>query len=426
MRNRWIYRIYNGLLLVLLPFIGAWIALRWRKRFFAHAGERWNERWGRYPDERRHEFSGGSWWWVHAVSLGEIRAIESFLRKASRRNDVRIVLSVMTPEAIAYAAENRLAHQVIAAPIDLPWIVRRVFRFIRPALFVSVESEFWPNLLREARRSGAKVALINGRLSEHSFRTYRRLRPIVSALWDSVDLWAVRQEQDAARFAALGVPADRIRVTGNLKYDLPLPATRNGRAPSAETGPVLVFGSTREGEEEQLAPVIESLRRRWPGLHAIWAPRHIERIPELEALMRSRGWVVARKTTSGGAPTGSSRDLLWDSMGDLLDAYRRADIAIVGGSFVPKGGQNPIEPASLEMPVIFGPSMENFYGIAERLVKHGGARQVALDQLGECLDDLLRHPEARRAMGHQARAAVEQAQGATEATLKLLDELTHA
>src|SRR5262249_47070074 len=149
--------------------------------------------------------------------------------------------------------------------IDLPWVVRRDFRIVRPELFISVESEFWPNLLREAKRSGARVALINGRMSEHSFRNYRAIRFAMSALWENLDLCAVRQEQDAARLAALGIPRERLHVTGNLKYDVSaLDPRGDRRAAHRQVGPVVVMGSTREGEETQLLPVIERVRQNWP------------------------------------------------------------------------------------------------------------------------------------------------------------------
>ena len=163
----------------------------------------------------------GRWWWVHAVSMGEVKAIETFLRRAPKEAGVKVLLTAVTPEAIAWASEQKVADVVIAAPIDLPWIVRRVFRAVRPAVFISVESEFWPNLLREANRSGAKVGSDQrahlGAFISSPMRAFSRF---CSALWEMFDLFAVRQSQDAQRFAALGVPAEKIQVTGNLKYDL--------------------------------------------------------------------------------------------------------------------------------------------------------------------------------------------------------------
>ena len=427
MINRSLFRIYNGLVFLAVPFILLFIVVRWRKRFFSKGFDRWSERWGHLPEDQLVRIrQKGPWWWVHAVSLGEVKAIETFLRKAPAHARAQILLSVVTPEAITYAVENKVAQEIIAAPIDLPWVVRRVFKEVRPQLFISVESEFWPNVLREAKRSGARVALINGRLSEHSFKSYSHARWIMQALWDCFDLWAVRQDQDAVRFRSLGVPAGKIQVTGNLKYDSPIGSGSHEPARSSKTSvPVLVLGSTREGEEGQLLPVLQKLRVEWPGLKVIWAPRHLDRISELETLLTTQGLLCRRKSGLGTADENGHppTNILWDTMGDLLEAYRQADVAVVGGSFVPKGGQNPIEPAALRLPVVFGPSMDNFHGIADALVENGGARQVSLAELGDCLNDLLKNPEARRTMGDKARQTVENAQGATQRTLALLEKL---
>jgi 3-deoxy-D-manno-octulosonic-acid transferase len=424
MKNRWIFRLYNLLVLVSLPFILVGVALRWRKRF-ARGLERWSERWGHLSPEilarlRAFPTSKGGWWWVHAVSLGEVKSIEVFLRQVPPQAGARVLLSVVTPEALAWAVEKKVADKVIAAPIDLPWVVRRVARAVHPRLFVSVESEFWPNLLREARRAGAKVALVNGRISAHSYNRYKHIHGILSAVWECFDIVAVRQHEDASRFVDLGVPQRLVHVTGNLKYDLPLPERSNGAPAYDPSKLTLVVGSSREGEEKELLPVMEKLRHTYPALRVIWAPRHIDRIPELERLFADAGVACAKKSQ------GTAAHLLWNSMGDLVDAYRQADIALVGGSFVPKGGQNPLEPAALGVPVVFGPSMENFHGISEVLVQQGGARQVTLPELGQCLAELFERSDKRQEMGRRARRALESRQGATDKTLALLKELVRA
>jgi len=423
MKSRWIFRLYNLLVLLALPFILVGVMIRWRKRF-ARGIERWSERWGKLSPEtiarlRQGVSSGGGWWWVHAVSLGEVKSIEVFLREIPKQARVKVLLSVVTPEALAWALEKQVADEIIAAPIDLPWVVRRVFAVVKPRLFVSVESEFWPNLLREAKRSGARVALVNGRISAHSYESYKTIRSLMSVLWECFDLLAVRQHEDALRFTDLGVPPQLVHVTGNLKYDLPLPDRSNGHPLASSSHLTLVIGSSREGEEKMLLPVMEKLKVRCPDLRIIWAPRHIDRIGEIESLFASLSLPCSRKSAHASAAV----DILWDSMGDLLDAYKQADIAVVGGSFVPKGGQNPIEPAALSVPVVFGPSMENFHGIAEVLIQQGGARQVTLAELERCLGELLENKDTRHEMGQRARQAVESRQGATDKTLSLLKKL---
>lgn len=426
-QHRWVYRIFNGLVLLGLPLVVGYILVRWRRRVLSNGFRHWPERWGLLSPEQQAHLAGSPWWWVHAVSLGEVKAIHTFLRQAPQAVGVRILLSVVTPEALGWARSHQVADEILAAPIDLPWVVRRVFHRVRPQMFIFVESEFWPNLLREARCSGAQVALINGRISQHSFESYRKIRAILGALWENVDLFAVRQKQDAQRFAELGVDPQKIRVTGNLKYDLGFSTATSQGKESEKLEAVVVMGSTREGEETQLLPVLERLRAQYPQLRVIWAPRHLERVPELEALLVSRGLSYEKKSwmARNGHPfPGGPSYLLWDSMGDLLEAYQQADVAVIGGSFVPKGGQNPIEPAALKIPVLFGPWMDNFQGIAENLVEQGGAWQVSVDELETRLGDLLRDPEHRKQMGERASRAVEKEQGATERTLKLLTSLS--
>jgi len=416
--KHWIFHLYNILILALFPLIVIGVVVRWRTRVLAHGFFRWNERWGRFNESQKAELSKGAWWWVHAVSVGEVKAIEPLLRRAPSKAGVRILLSVVTPEALLWAKERQLADIVTAAPIDLPWVVRKVFRRVRPQWFISVESEFWPNLLREARLSGARVALVNGRLSQRSFHSYRQFRCLIRELWGCLDLWAVRQDEDADRFRELGVPAEKIRVTGNIKYDIPLPH-RPTAEPSSE-GLVLTLGSTREGEEEVLLPVLQSLRQRYPSLQIIWAPRHVERCFDIAKLLSSAGVKAIRKSTLEGERLPARGDVIWDTMGDLLDAYAAATLVVVGGSYVSKGGQNPLEPAALKRAIVFGPSMENFKGIADDLVKEGGARQVPLHELQQTLDRLLQDPTERSHMGERARRVLESRQGATERTLELL------
>jgi 3-deoxy-D-manno-octulosonic-acid transferase len=423
MKSRWVFRLYNLLVLIALPFILVGVMLRWRRRF-ARGIERWSERWGHLAPEQLTRFQSGAWWWVHAVSLGEVKAIEVFLKQIPKHAEVKVLLSLVTPEAISWAVEKKLADEIIAAPVDLPWVVRRVFAVVKPKLFISVESEFWPNLLREAKRSGARVALVNGRISAHSYESYMHIRSFLPVLWDNFDLVAVRQHEDASRFTDLGMPQRLVHVTGNLKYDLPLPSRSfNGSTLHGDEKLTLVVGSSREGEEKELLPVMEKLKSRYPGLRVIWAPRHVDRIGEIESLFAARALGCARK--SSGSSTESSH-ILWDSMGDLLEAYKQADVAVVGGSFVPKGGQNPIEPAALSLPVVFGPSMENFHGIAEVLVQQGGASQVTLPELESCLSELFEKADKRQEMGRRARQAVESRQGATDKTLTLLKGLVRA
>jgi 3-deoxy-D-manno-octulosonic-acid transferase len=423
-QGRLTYSLFNSVLIGALPLVAGYVLLRWRRRVIKGLSLG-TERWGRLDQARIDRFKSGRWWWVHAVSVGEVKAIHSFLKQAPDTAGVKIALSLLTPEALEWAARHKIADEIFPAPIDLPWIVRRIFKAIHPELFISVESEFWPNLLREARRSGARVALINGRISERSFRSYRRFRIFLKPLWNTLDLLAVRQPQDAERFRALGIPAEKIHVTGNLKYDLvaALPRSDHHNTP-VFAKPLVVVGSSREGEENLLIPALEAARVKFPDIRIIIAPRHLERLEEVEQLLKSRGLAAQRKSV--WAADLKAPYILWDSMGDLLEAYRQADISVIGGSFVPRGGQNPIEPAVFGVPVLFGPSMDNFHGIADRLIRQGGALQVSLSDLAVNLIRLLGDPAERREMGGKARAAIESGQGATKRTLDILGDLVRA
>jgi len=203
-----------------------------------------------------------------------------------------------------------------------------------------------------------------------------------------------------------------------MKYDIPLlppPVMAE-----TLTNPVLMFGSTREGEEDVLAPVVQELRTLWPGLRVIWAPRHIERVPQIEKDLLSRNWASERRSVCG-PQTETPANLIWDTFGNLMEAYHLADVAVIGGSYVGKGGQNPLEPAALGKPVVFGPSMENFHDIAQALTDAGGARQVPLDQLAITLRILFQQPVERQRMVRQAQTVLTRASGATDRTLTLLE-----
>lgn len=418
MVNSILFLTYTALGLLLMPAIAVGILVRWRRRFLTKGLVRWSQRWGRLPPEAlRLLRSGGGWWWVHAVSVGEVKAIEPFLKRIPERAGVRVLLSVVTPEAIAWATGRRLADVVIAAPIDLPWVVRRIAMAVRPAWFITVESEFWPNLLHETGRCGAKVALINGRLSERSTRSYHRIRWAMKVVWDSLDVVAVRQEEDAARFRSLGVAPERIVITGNLKFDVPLPPLEV--LPDEPGKWVVTLGSTREGEESLIAEVLAGLRTRYPDLRLIWAPRHVDRTPKVEAVLNTHGLRAVRRSAVG-MHWDRRTDLIWDTMGNLSDAFLMSHLVIMGGSFVPKGGQNPLEPAALGKAVLFGPSMENFRGIADAIVQEGGARQVTQASLAQDVERLLVSPAEREALGAGGRRFLESRQGATERTLDLL------
>lgn len=418
-RTMYVKLFYNVMILLLLPFIILFVFIRWRKRVWSKGFLQLSHRFGFLSKDEREKIFQDTRpkWWIHAASIGEVKAIQTFLERLPKATDVHTVLTTVTPEAYQWAKKEKVADTVLTAPFDLLPCVWNFFRQIRPAYFISVESELWPNLMWEAKASGAKVAFINGRLSERSFRSYRRFQWILKSLWTNVDCFSVRQQQDADRFQGLGVDPSKIVVTGNLKYDrLPHEEMKQPKNPSEPL--TIVIGSTREGEEAILLPIVQIIRRAHPNVRWIWAPRHIERLAEIESLFRAQQEIIARKSVF--LKESWSLSVLWDSVGDLMQAYAQSDLAIIGGSFVKKGGQNPIEPAALGLPVIFGPSMENFYGVSEKLVEKGGAFQVSVDQLGDKVSQLITNESLRKSMGNHARAVVDSEQGATDQTIRQL------
>lgn len=356
--------------------------------------------------------------WVHAVSVGEALAVEPLVAELRRRFPQRKVLISTTTRTGQELARLRYGEEnVFYFPLDFAFACRRVLRAIKPALVVIAETEIWPNFLREARRAGARLAFVNGRMSDRSFRGYRRLRGLLRTALAPVGLFLMQSEEDAKRMRAVGAREDRVQVGGNLKFDLP-PPKRPDFLPDlervAQSAPIIVAGSTLAGEEEQVLEAVSTARfvkGRKPVL--VLAPRHPERFEEVARLLAKRGAHFIRRrqlAEAGGRPD----VVLLDTLGELAGVYSVATLAFVGGSLVPKGGHNPIEPAFWGKPVLFGPSMENFRSMAEALVKAGAAFQVnSAEAMGLLLATLLASPEARERAGAAARAVVERERGAS-------------
>lgn len=374
------------------------------------------ERLGRVPDRIRQTAPGAVW--VHAVSVGEALAVAALLEELRRRfPQKKILVSTTTRTGQEVAAKRLPCDATFYFPLDFAFACRRYLRAVQPALVVIAETEIWPNFLCEARRAGARVAFVNGRISDRSFRGYRRWRFFLRGVLAGVDFFLMQTEEDAHRITALGARPDRVAVGGNLKFDLPQPA-RPEFLPElehmAQGAPIVVAGSTLAGEETKLLDAV-SLNRDIRGRRAllVLAPRHPERFDEVAQLLRERKLEFVRRSqwhTDGHRPD----VVLLDTLGELAGVYAAATVAFVGGSLVPAGGHNPIEPALWGKPVLFGPSMENFRGVATALVEERGAFQVnSVDEMGILLATLLSDPAACRRTGAAARAVVERERGAT-------------
>ncbi len=365
--------------------------------------------------------------WIQAVSVGELAVALSFMDELRRRDPaVRFVLTTNTSTGHALALKKVRAPDVtLYFPLDVPWVVPRVLRRIRPSAVVLVENEMWPNLIRAARKQGIPTVMINGRISEHSFRGYRKIRFITRDLLPRIHWFCVQSGADRDRLLALGAPAGRLEITGSAKYDIaPTPPTAEVRARAvlekigvAPGDPVLVGGSTWDGEEAALAGLLPELRRRHPRLMLVLVPRHAERRDAVLAVLRERGLtVIQRSRFPDDAPAPPERPdvLLVDTTGELRGFYAAADVVFVGKSLTQTGGQNPIEPARDGKPIVTGPHMENFPAVAQDFAEAGAWVQAAdAEGLGAAVQRLLDDSAERRRLGEAAAALVARKAGAT-------------
>jgi 3-deoxy-D-manno-octulosonic-acid transferase len=398
---------------------------------------------GRDPDQRSarlgrinvadgSEGAGRKRVWVHAASVGEIEAVRPVVRRlALERAGLEILVTTMTV-AGRDAARRRIPALVGAylAPLDFAPAVRRFLARTRPHLILIAETELWPNFFCESARSGAKVALINGRISERSLQRYRWVRSLIAEALGAADLLLVQTSADAERFRELGAPDDRISVTGNTKFDLheSCAALRPALAAFARSRPILLAGSTAPGEELIVLEAYRRLLVHFPKLTLGVAPRHPERVAEVEATLRAAGFAYARAseliTESDSCPAAASV-LLIDTMGELRSFYQRAAIAFVGGSIAPpRGGQSLAEPATASVPVLFGPHYENHREVGDAIIANqGGAIVKDARDLEYACSKWLADDNARRAAGQCARAVIERLADGAALTVRRLEPM---
>jgi 3-deoxy-D-manno-octulosonic-acid transferase len=383
------------------------------------------ERLGRVPAG----VAGGPSIWVHAVSVGEILAARPLVAALKERFPrYRLVVSTTTRTGHAVARRQMAAAgALLYAPFDWPGPVRRTLAAVNPVLLILVETEIWPNLIHEARRRGARVALVNGRISVRSFGRYRRVRRWLSRVLAEVDLFLMQGKAHADRLEELGAPANRVRVLGNLKFDAPAPAALPqdlARLLASRAGrPLWVAGSTVAGEEASVLRAFGVASERVPGLGLLLAPRHPERFGEVAALVEAAGFACQRR---------SARDTVWspgavlllDTLGELAHVYPIASVVFVGGSLVPAGGHNILEAAVAGRAVVVGPHMENFREIADTFRAEDAFVEVATaEALGHAVGELLGDDARRRDLGERARSLVEQNRGALQRTVDALADL---
>jgi len=394
--------------------------------------EKFGQRLGIYDCDVRARLSKQRSTWLHAVSVGEVN-IALKLANALRalEPDLHCVLTTTTTTGFALANQSVPSWiEVMYTPLDYWPIMRRAFAVIRPVRIVLVEAEVWPNLAAEAHARRVPLVLVNARLSPKSEKRFRRFRVFVASTFRRLDLVCVPEREDIDRWAALGVPRDRIRVTGSIKYDPDVQAESQAVAAplwdassvGASDSAVLFGGSTHRGEEEILATVFLRLRQQFSSLRLFIAPRHVERLREIRAQLDALGLRVAlaSKARMDGEPNKADCVLL-DTTGELQRWYDIATVVFVGKSLTAHGGQNPVEPILAGKPVVFGPHMENFGMLARTLVSRKAAIQVRdADSLERAIVELLQDTEPRQRLVQNALEVLSTHKGATERAAALV------
>lgn len=367
--------------------------------------------------------------WIHAVSVGEVFSLQNLVRRiAEKHPEWEICFSSLTSSGMR-AARDKIYKPacLFYVPFDFKSVVRKYFKRLQPDIFVLAESEIWPNLLRVARKKTKGVLLINGRMSERAYRRHYRLRFFSRRILSNVSRFLMQTEKDAERIKKIGISPEKVEVAGNLKCEVTLsPMNREemlrfrGSLALSEDRLVVTAGSTRKGEEELLLKAYMDARKTGMSMGLIIAPRHPQRTEEILKLCASYPVSVVRRTSMKSGKTWDI--LIVDTLGELTRFYDLCDAAFVGGSLVPWGGHNFLEPAFFEKPVFFGPHMDNFEHLAALFVEHGAARIVR--DRKELTDMLIRISRGEiEEMGEKAKSLIDSLRGATEKTISTMEEI---
>jgi 3-deoxy-D-manno-octulosonic-acid transferase len=368
--------------------------------------------------------------WIHAVSVGEVLAAKSIVSALrTSRPDLPLVISTVTLTGQATAQkEFKTAAGIFYFPFDFAFSVNRFLKHLNPRGVLLMETELWPNFIDRCRRRGVPLFLANGRISNQSFRRYRRIKLLVRDMLHSMAAIGAQTKDDAERFLELGAIEKRVQITGNLKFDYALP-TKEAQSEWIDLiraslgyesgGYVIVAGSTMKGEESIILDAFQKILSAIPQARLILAPRHPERFDEVADLACQSGSKFLRRSQLGRG-TQDAEILLLDTMGELRAVYSLASVAVIGGSFLPFGGHNPLEPAALRKAIVFGPEMSNFKEISDLFVRESAACRCSANDLPRVLIDLLKDREKQNALGERAYDTLRRNQGATVATLNLL------
>lgn len=367
--------------------------------------------------------------WMHAVSVGEVVAsagVADALREKLPNH--RVVISTTTDTGQKLAIRRFGAADVFYFPLDFALAIRPYLAALKPEMVVVAETEFWPNFLRLAKQSGASTAVINCRISDRSLPGYRRLWFWLPRVLRNVDMFLAQTEEDKRRLVEIGAPEQRISVAGNLKFDVAPPpapaivASLRDNIKQSAAGPVLVCGSTLDQEEGTLLSAFRNILANHPRATILLAPRHPERFSQVAELLEGLGFRLLRRSLWSGEPVAGSVFLV-DTIGELAALYSLATVAFVGGSLVPRGGHNILEPAMYGVAVVTGNHYENFRDIVNYFLSRNAVRVVGLAELPLVFMELIENPEARAALGRNALAALESQRGATARTVNALLQL---
>jgi 3-deoxy-D-manno-octulosonic-acid transferase len=427
-----VYFLYNIILILIALILIPYYLLRGLRHGKTRRGIR--ERFGWYDRSKLAKLEGKQVFWVHAVSVGETRAAIPLIKALRQKNpDAAILISNVTETGHAIACEIKEIDSCIFFPFDLSWVVSRSLKKIKPAVVIIVETEIWPNFVRHTKRSGAKLVLVNGRISDRSFPRYLRVRGIFSRLLEQFDAFCMQSSQDADRIKVLGAPPAKVSVSQNLKFDMQIDLTALPSVDEIKSlyrlpadSLVWVAGSTHAGEEELIAAVYQQLLKQFSNLVLVLVPRHPERAKSVGDLLTKLNvpYRMRSQVKVGDKLFQSGDILLVDTIGEMMAFYKASDVIFVGGSFVPVGGHNILEAALLKKPVLFGPYMHNFKEISKLVLKScGGWKVESAEGLAERMETLLQHAPLRESVGQSGFGLIEKNAGATVETIAVIDQI---
>ena len=387
------------------------------------------QRLGRLP-EIFHKLGKTKPVWIHAVSVGEVLAVKNFIREMLKKfPEKKIVLSTTTRTG------NEIAEKILDEkvtkfyfPVDFSFVVRRVLDIINPSVFLLVETEIWPNLILELSKRKIPIVLINGRLSEKSFKGYRKIKFVFCKVLEKIDVFCMQSEPDKRRIIAMGAPEAKVKVTGNMKFDIDSSSKAFSKSDFGidEKEELIIAGSTHGGEDEILIESYRELRKKMPNTRLLLAPRHVDHAGRIKKLVEDKGFRATLVTElKKDKSLGNSRDavIILDTLGDLSSLYSIASIVFMGGSLIKRGGHNLVEPALFKKAILFGPYMHNFRDMMSLFLNNEAAICVKdKESLTGALEEVLKDYKKRTTLGENAKCLIDKSRGATERNINELEK----